>query len=624
MKLEKLTKNFHKIRLNLLIKHVSIAKTKPIPLSEKGKLIMPKYDLDTIRHSTAHLMAQAICELFPKEEVRLGIGPTIEHGFYYDIDMNHRLTEEDLTSIENKMNEIIDRADVITRFEVPRNEAIKIFTERNQELKVELIKEIPEGETISYYTQGDKFIDLCRGPHVETTRELPKFFKLLHTAGAYWRGNSDNKMLQRVYAASFDDKKKLKEHLTFLEEAKKRDHRKLGKELELFTFDPAAPGSPFFQPKGAIIYNELVSFMRRVYAFYDYKEVVTPQVLDVSLWKTSGHWDNYKDDMFFTKDDHREMAVKPMNCPCHMLMFSHYKYSYRDLPLRFADFGRLHRNEKSGTLAGLTRVRTFCQDDAHVFLPLTQIQDEIKSLMDMFNICYDHFGFKNIKIGLSTRPEKKLGNDETWDIAENALKAALEASGVSYHINEGDGAFYGPKIDVQISDAIGRYHQLGTVQLDFQLPEKFDLSFTNQEGNDERPVVIHRALLGSLERFFGVYLEHCAGAFPFWLAPEQIVIVPVKEDIHGEYCHKLSKTLRREGFRVRVDDRNESMGLKTRQTQKAKVPYMIVIGDKEMEENSASLREYGAKFAKSFTNAEMMTLFKELQDQRIPQKIREL
>lgn len=585
---------------------------------------MGKPSLDTLRHSTAHLMAQAISEIFGKENVKLGIGPTIEHGFYYDIDLDQKLTEEDLLNIENKMNEIIDRAVPYVRHEVSREEALKIFKEKGQDLKLELIREIPEGDIISYYTQGDHFIDLCRGPHVENSKELPKYFKLLHTAGAYWRGNSDNKMLQRIYAASFDDKKKLKDHLNFLEEAKKRDHRKLGKELELFTFDPMAPGSPFFSPKGAIVYNELVSFMRRIYAFYDYKEVVTPQVLDVSLWKTSGHWDNYKDDMFFTKDDHREMAVKPMNCPCHMLMFSHSKYSYRELPLRFADFGRLHRNEKSGTLAGLTRVRTFCQDDAHIFLPLALVQDEIKSLMEMFNICYDHFGFKNIKIGLSTRPEKKLGSDETWDIAENALKAALTSSNVAFHINEGDGAFYGPKIDVQIADAIGRYHQLGTVQLDFQLPEKFDLHFTNKEGLNERPVVIHRALLGSLERFFGVYLEHCAGVFPFWLAPEQIVIVPVHEELHSEYCFNLEKKLRKEGFRVRVDNRNESMNLKTRQAQTSKIPFMIVIGDKEMNENTASLREYGAKFAKSYTQEDMLSLFKNLNEEKVPQKIREL
>lgn len=582
-----------------------------------------KVDLETLRHSTAHLMAQAITELYPKEDVKLGIGPVIEHGFYYDIDMNARIQDEDLKKIEDKMLEIIKRGDEIKRYEVPRDEAIKIFTERGQNLKVELIKEIPEGDTISYYTQGNSFIDLCRGPHVENTKMLPKSFKLLNTAGAYWRGNSDNKMLQRIYAACFDNPKELKQHLNFLEEAKKRDHRKLGKDLGFFTFDPVAPGSPFFMPKGAQIYNGLVDFARRLYKVYGYDEVITPQVLDVSLWKTSGHYENYEENMFFTKDDHHEFAVKPMNCPCHMLMYSHFKYSYRDLPLRYADFGRLHRNEKSGTLAGLTRVRTFCQDDAHIFIAQDGIQDEISKTLEMITIAYEHFGFKEIKIGLSTRPEKKVGSDELWDKAEAALKVALEKSGLEYHINEGDGAFYGPKIDAQISDAIGRLHQLGTIQLDFTLPERFDLNFVNKDGENERPVVIHRALLGSLERFIGVYIEHVAGAFPFWLAPEQVVIVPVKEELHGEHSHKLAKELAKQGYRVRVDDRNESMGLKTRQTQKAKVPFMIVIGDKEMEENTVSIREYGAKYSKSLSVEEMLAQFKELKAEEVPKKLRE-
>lgn len=584
---------------------------------------MAKYDLEIIRHSTAHLMAQAIMELWPEEKVKLGIGPTIENGFYYDIDMDKRIHDDELGTIEEKMKEIIKRADKITRYEVSREEAIKIFEERNQGYKIELINDLPDDAVISYYTQGDSFIDLCKGPHVETTRELPMFFKLLHTAGAYWRGDEKRPMLQRIYAACFSDKKLLKQHLTFLEEAKKRDHRKLGKELELFHFNPVAPGSPFFEPKGAIVYNQLVDFMRRIYNIYDYKEVVTPQVLDVQLWKTSGHYDNYKEDMFFSQDEHHEYALKPMNCPCHMLMFSNKKYSYRDLPLRFADFGRLHRNERSGALAGLTRVRTFCQDDAHVFIPKDQIQDEIALLLEMFDICYDHFGFTNIKIGLSTRPEKKVGDDATWDMAEEALKAALDNSRHEYHINEGDGAFYGPKIDVQISDAIGRYFQLGTVQLDFQLPERFDLKYVNANNDSERPVVIHRALLGSLERFFGIYLEHVAGAFPFWLAPEQAVIVPVNNEMHLAYCKELCKDLQKMGYRVRVDDRNETMGLKTRQTQKAKVPYMIVIGDKEIESKSAALRAYGQKFTKVMTNEEMLAHFHDLDSEKFPKKFRE-
>ncbi len=584
---------------------------------------MAQYDLDTLRHSTAHLMAQAIQELYPTETVKLGIGPTIENGFYYDIDMESRIQDEDLKSIEKKMKEIIKRGDEITRYEVSRDEAIKIFKDRNQDYKIELIKDLPEGEVISYYTQGKSFIDLCRGPHVETTKDLNFNFKLLHTAGAYWRGDETRPMLQRVYAACFSSKEELKAHLTFLEEAKKRDHRKLGKELDLFLFDPAAPGSPFFEPKGTIVYNELVAFMRRIYDKFDYKEVITPQVLDVNLWKTSGHYDNYAEDMFFTKDDHREMAIKPMNCPCHMLMFKSKQYSYRDLPLRFADFGRLHRNERSGALAGLTRVRTFCQDDAHVFIASNEIQEEISKLLKMFDICYDHFGFKNIKIGLSTRPDKKVGSDETWDHAESALKAALETSGHAYHINEGDGAFYGPKIDVQISDAIGRYFQLGTVQLDFQLPERFDLKFKNSEGNEERPVVIHRALLGSLERFFGVYLEHCAGIFPFWLAPEQIVIVPVNNESHTEYSEEVLKLLSQKSVRARIDYSNETLGKKTRTIQKAKVPFMLVIGDQEVESRTVSMRAYGSRDTHSYTLEQLSSHVEALNAERMPSKLRE-
>lgn len=583
-----------------------------------------QFDLDTLRHSTAHLMAQAVQELYPTETVKLGIGPTIEHGFYYDIDMKSRILDEDLKGIEKKMKEIIKRGDAVTRYEVSREEALRIFAERGQDYKIELINDLPDDEAISYYTQGDHFIDLCRGPHVETTKNLNFNFKLLHTAGAYWRGDEKRPMLQRIYAACFDSKEELKAHLTFLQEAKKRDHRKLGKELDLFLFDQASPGSPFFEPKGTIVYNELVSFMRRIYDQFDYKEVITPQVLDVQLWKTSGHYDNYSEDMFFTKDDHREMAIKPMNCPCHMLMFKHKQYSYRDLPLRFADFGRLHRNERSGALAGLTRVRTFCQDDAHVFLDKNDIQKEISNLLKMFNVCYDHFGFKNIKIGLSTRPEKKVGDDAIWDMAETSLKAALDASGHEYHINKGDGAFYGPKIDVQISDAIGRYFQLGTIQLDFNLPERFDLKFKNQEGGEERPVVIHRALLGSLERFFAVYLEHIAGVFPFWLAPEQIVIVPVNDEIHGAHADALGLILKKAGIRCRVDHSAETLGKKTRTIQKAKIPYMIVLGDKEVENNSASIRAYGSQQTDEMGTEDLLKMLNELNLDKMPKILREL
>jgi threonyl-tRNA synthetase len=429
-------------------------------------------------------------------------------------------------------------------------------------------------------------------------------------------------MLQRIYAVCFDSKEELNEYIHFLAEAKKRDHRKLGKELELFHFDPVAPGSPFFMPKGTFVYNELVEFMRRIYRKFGYDEVITPQVLDSELWHTSGHYEHYKENMYFSKVDEREYAVKPMNCPCHMLMFGHYKYSYRDLPLRYADFGRLHRYEKAGAVTGLTRVRTFCQDDAHIFLPLDKIQGEIQDLMRMFFTCYEHFGFKGIKVNLSTRPEKKAGDDKTWDIAEGALKDALEASGHEYEIKEGDGAFYGPKIDVEIADALNRYYQLGTIQLDFQLPDRFNLKFTSADGNEERPVVIHRALLGSLERFFGVYLEHVAGAFPFWLAPEQAVIVPVRNENHLEYSNALAKKLDDMGYRVRVDDRNESMGYKTRQIQKGKIPFMLVIGDQEMESETLNIRKYGSRESESIKMEELTAMFTELNLEKMPKSLR--
>jgi threonyl-tRNA synthetase len=587
----------------------------------KLKEFMASKDLETIRHSTAHLMAQAITRLWPDLNVQLGIGPTIDTGFYYDIDMSHTLTEEDLPKIEEMMKKIIKEGLEIKRGVFSKEEAIDYFSKKNQELKVDLINGFPEGEEISYYTQGE-FLDLCRGPHVEKTSDLPMYFKLLSIAGAYWRGDSKNKMLQRVYAACYLDKQGLRDHLTFLEEAKKRDHRKLGKELDLFLFDKISPGSPFFLPKGAFVYNQLVEFIRRIYVKFNYSEVITPQILDSQLWHTSGHYENYQENMFFTNVEEREFAVKPMNCPCHMLMFSHFKYSYRELPLRFADFGRLHRNEASGSLAGLTRVRTFCQDDAHIFLPADMIQDEILSLMDMFFNCYDHFGFKNVKVNLSTRPPKKVGDDAIWDRAEEALISALKKSGREFFIKEGDGAFYGPKIDLEISDAINRYHQLGTIQLDFNLPILFDLNFTNQKGEEERPVVIHRALLGSLERFFGIYLEHVGGAYPFWLAPEQAIIVPVRNESHLDFSQRISRDLNSLGFRTRVDDRNESLGKKTRETQKAKVPFMMVIGDRELESNSVSLREYGAADSKTINLDDLKEKFKILDEEKVPEKLR--
>ena len=486
-----------------------------------------------------------------------------------------------------------------------------------------MINDLPEGETISYYTQGYNFIDLCLGPHVETTREIPMFFKLLHTAGAYWRGDETRPMLQRIYAACFDDKKRLKEHLEFLEEAKKRDHRKLGKELALFHFEECTPGNPFFFPKGTFVFNAFIEFARTILKHYDYQEVLTPLVMDVDLWHKSGHYENYKENMYFTNVDKKEYAVKPMNCPGHMLLFNAQQHSYRDLPLRYAEFGKVHRYEKSGVMAGLTRVRSFVQDDAHIYLREDQIQDEVKSLIEMYLLTYKHFKFEDIRINLSTRPDKKrIGGDEIWDLAENALRKALEESGVEYHIKEGDGAFYGPKIDFDVADALKRYHQLGTIQLDFLLPERFSLNYISQEGERLRPVVIHRALLGSIERFFGVYLEHVAGAFPFWIAPEQAVIVPVKDELHGDYCQKLCTTLNKNGFRVRVDTSNETLGKKTRTLQKAKVPFMIVIGDKEMESESVALRAYGSTDTNVMSVEDMLTKFRSLDQEKILEMLR--
>ncbi len=582
---------------------------------------MAKYELETIRHSTAHLMAQAIERIYKNQNPQFGIGPVIENGFYYDIDLNVKIGDDDLALIEKTMMEIIDEKLPITRMVFSKEESINFWQSKNQPLKVEVISDIPSDQEISCYKQGE-FIDLCRGPHVENTGHIPKFFKLLHTAGAYWKGDSNNKMLQRIYAASFTTKKQLEDHLNFLEEAKKRDHRKLGKDLELFHFESLAPASPFFMPKGTIVYNELVSFMRRIYSLYGYDEVITPMLLDSELWHTSGHYSHYKENMYFSLVDKKEFALKPMNCPCHMLMFKHYKYSYRDLPMRYADFGRLHRYESAGAVAGLTRVRSFCQDDAHIFIQMEKIEAEIIKLMEMFFICYDHFGFNQIKIGLSTRPLSKAGDDVTWDLAENALQSALDKSGHKYHVNAGDGAFYGPKIDIQIADAIGRWHQLGTIQLDFQLPDRFDLKYTNEEGKDVRPVVIHRALLGSLERFIGVYLEHIAGIFPFWLSPEQAIIVPVSTDKHLEFCLTLAAELKYLGIRVRVDERNETMGYKTRQIQQSKIPYMLVIGDREMENNAVSIRAHGDAGSRNLSINEVKDLFLTLNKEKMPEKLR--
>lgn len=568
-------------------------------------------ELERLRHSCAHVMAHAIEKLWPGAQ--FGIGPTVENGFYYDVRLSTPLKPEDLKKIEKEMSRIIRENNAFERREHSISEAITFFKERNQPFKVEIIENLAQhfgATSVSTYQEGD-FVDLCRGPHLERTG-LIKAFKLTSLAGAYWRGSEKNPQLTRIYGTAFESKEALDEHLRLIEEAKKRDHRKLGKELDLFSFHPEAPASPFFHPKGTIIYNLLVDYIRRLYGPYEYDEIITPQILDVSLWHKSGHYENYRENMYFTEVDERQFAVKPMNCPASTFVFASNKRSYRDLPLRLADFGRLHRYEKSGVLAGLTRVRTFCQDDAHIFCMPSQIGDEIEKVVRMILHTYSLFEFGDVKIALSTRPEKRVGSDTLWDQAETQLKAALDRMGRPYTVNAGDGAFYGPKIDFQVADALKRYHQLGTIQLDFNLPERFELSYVTPENGAERPVMIHRAVLGSVERFLGILIEHVAGAFPFWIAPVQARVISIK-DTHADYCNQFRNTLRSKGLRVELDDRNESMGLKTREAQIAKIPFALVAGDREMEAGQFAVRRYGEQASKVMTQDEIVALFSELQ-----------
>ncbi len=551
--------------------------------------------LDVLRHSTAHLMAQAVQSLFPGTQVT--IGPTIEDGFYYDFKRDHAFTPEEIQKIELRMDELAKSDLRITREEMPKHEAIELFRGMGEDYKVAILEEIPE-ETVSLYRQGD-WVDLCRGPHVPSTGVL-KAYKLTGVAGAYWRGSENNEMLQRIYGTAWPTKQALIEHLRLLEEAKKRDHRKLGRELDLFSFHPVAPASPFFHPKGATVYNELVAYMRRLYVRYGYDEVITPQILDVELWHRSGHYDHYRDNMYFTRVDEREFGVKPMNCPGHTLIYGSKKRSYRDLPLRIADFGRLHRYERSGVTTGLTRVRSFSQDDAHIFCAPDQIESEISSLIKMLREVYRTFEFGAMQVKLSTRPSEFIGDPEIWDKAEGALGQALAREKIEYQVNPGDGAFYGPKIDFVVLDALRRGWQLATIQLDFFLPERFDLVYTSPGGNEERPVMIHRALLGSIERFMGMLIEHCAGAFPLWLAPVQVRILTVT-DAHREYANWVFDELRRLGWRVELDGRNEKLGYKIREAQLAKIPYALVIGDKEVEARTVAPRRRGGETLSSLT-----------------------
>jgi threonyl-tRNA synthetase len=541
--------------------------------------------LELVRHSTAHLLAHAVKRLYP--DARVGIGPTIEDGFYYDFWVAKPFVPEDLPVIEAEMRKIVAEGVEVTREDLSRDAASARFESMGEPLKVEILANIPASDIISGYNQGD-FYDLCRGPHVPNTSKL-KAFKLLSIAGAYWKGDEKNQMLSRIYGTAFHSQKELDEHLKRLEEAKARDHRKLGKELGLYSFHPEAPASPFFHPKGTQVYNELVTYIRELYFKYGYSEVITPQILDVALWKTSGHYENYAENMYFTTAEEREYAVKPMNCPGHCLMFGSQKHSYRDLPIRYADFGRLHRFERSGVTHGLTRVRTFCQDDAHIYCTPDQIKTEMADFLALLKEVYDTFGFDGMRVALSTRPEKRLGSDAIWDAAETALSEALDEAGIPFTLNPGEGAFYGPKIEFQILDALKRPWQLGTLQVDYMLPERFDLNYTRPDGGEGRPIMLHRAILGSLERFMGILVEHTAGAFPAWLAPVQMSILPITDRANG-FATEVAARAKALGIRAELDQRNESLKAKIRDAQLAKVPYMLVIGDREAEAGTVSVR----------------------------------
>ena len=541
----------------------------------------------TLRHTASHVMAQAVKRLWP--EAKLAIGPAIDKGFYYDIDMEHTLTPEDLTKIEKEMSRIVKENLPITKSVMPRQEAIEFFKSKNEDYKVELIEDLPEDAVISCYAQGD-FVDLCAGPHVASTGKV-KAFKLQSIAGAYWRGDEKNKMLQRIYGTAFEKKEELDAYLHMLEEAAKRDHRKLGKELGLFVIKEEGPGFPFFLPKGMALRNELENFWREVHHDFEYDEIRTPIILNKHLWETSGHWDHYRENMYTTIIDDEEYAIKPMNCPGGILVYQNEMHSYRDLPLRYAELGLVHRHELSGALHGLFRVRAFTQDDAHVFMLPEQMQSELMKVIELFDRIYSQFGLK-YHVELSTKPDNAMGDDAIWEAATEALRNAIEAKGIDYVINPGDGAFYGPKLDYHIEDSLGRTWQCGTIQLDMNLPERFNVEYIGEDGQKHRTIMIHRACFGSMERFIGILTEHYAGAFPIWMAPVQVKVLPISEK-HVEYANQLAKQMRHDYVRVEVDDRSEKIGYKIRQAQMEKVPYMLVVGDKEMEDNSVNVRKHG-------------------------------
>ena len=536
------------------------------------------------RHTTSHIMAQAVKHLWP--DAKLAIGPAIDNGFYYDIDMEHKLNDQDLLKIQKEMKKVIQANYKLERFELPREEAIKYMADRNEDYKVELINDLPEDAVISFYQQGD-FVDLCAGPHMESTGQI-KAVKLMSVAGAYWRGDEHNKMLQRIYGTCFPSQEELDEYINRLEEAKKRDHRKIGKEMDLFAIFEEGPGFPFFMPKGMIIRNELENFWRQEHRKRGYQEVKTPLILNEQLWRTSGHWDHYKDNMYFTKIDDADYAIKPMNCPGSMLCYKRRMWSYRDFPIRMGELGQVHRHELSGALHGLMRVRTFTQDDAHIFMLPEQIKDEIVGVARFIADVYSLFGFK-YHIELSTRPEDSMGTDEEWEMAENALRAAMEEIGVPYVVNEGDGAFYGPKLDFHLEDSIGRTWQCGTIQLDMQMPQRFDLTYVGSDNEKHRPIMIHRVIFGSIERFIGILTEHFAGKFPLWLAPVQVKLLTVA-DSFSDYAREVAAKCEEAGLRVELDVRNEKIGYKLREARNERVSYICVIGEREAEAGTVSVR----------------------------------
>ena len=559
----------------------------------------------TLRHTASHILAQAVKRLWP--EAKLAIGPAIDKGFYYDIDMEHVLTPEDLGKLETEMARIVKENLSIEKEIMSRQEALKFFEEKGEDYKVELIADLPEDAIISCYKQGD-FTDLCAGPHVASTGKV-KAFKLQSIAGAYWRGDEKNKMLQRIYGTAFEKKDELDAYLHMLEEAAKRDHRKLGKELGLFVLKEEGPGFPFFLPKGMAVRNALENFWREVHHDFDYDEIRTPIILNKQLWETSGHWDHYRENMYTTIIDDEEYAIKPMNCPGGILVYQNEMHSYRDFPLRYAELGLVHRHELSGALHGLFRVRAFTQDDAHVFMLPEQMQDELLKVIELFDRIYSQFGLK-YHVELSTKPDNAMGDDAIWEQATDALRKAIEAKGIPYVINEGDGAFYGPKLDYHIEDSIGRTWQCGTIQLDMNLPERFQIEYVGEDGQKHRPIMIHRACFGSMERFLGILTEHYAGAFPTWMAPVQVKILPIS-DKHITYAKELAKKMHKDYVRVEVDERNEKIGYKIRQAQVAKVPYMLVVGDKEMEEGTVNVRKHGGDELGTVPFQEFFTAVKE-------------